>query len=73
LALQEPVQLAGRGTGQATADLAPAPALAVRRRLLYDVGGGVLSVTFPLVVVAATGSLVMRFWRARGVERQQLR
>jgi hypothetical protein len=42
-------------------------------RLLYDVAGGVLSVAFPLVIVAATGSLVMRFWRARGVERQQLR
>jgi len=42
-------------------------------RLLYEVVGGVLSVAFPLVIVAATGSLVMRFWRARGVERQQLR
>jgi hypothetical protein len=42
-------------------------------RLLYDVAGGVLSVAFPLVIVAATGSLMMRFWRARGVERQQLR
>jgi hypothetical protein len=42
-------------------------------RLLYEVVGGVLSVAFPLVIVAATGSLVMRFWQARGVERQQLR
>jgi hypothetical protein len=42
-------------------------------RLLYDVAGGVLSAGFPLVIVAATGSLVMRFRRARGVERQQLR
>jgi hypothetical protein len=42
-------------------------------RLLYEVVGGGLSVAFPLVIVAATGSLVMRFWQARGVERQQLR
>jgi hypothetical protein len=42
-------------------------------RFLYDVAGGVLSAGFPLVIVAATGSLVMRFRRARGVERQQLR
>ena len=42
-------------------------------RLLYDVAGGVLSVAFPPVIVAATGSLVLRFWRARRVERQQLR
>jgi hypothetical protein len=45
------------------------PALAER---LLDVTGLAAQVT-ALTVVVAAGSLVLRFWRARGVERQQLR
>ncbi|HYY78320.1 MAG TPA: hypothetical protein VFD04_03935 [Actinomycetes bacterium] len=42
-------------------------------RLAYDVAGGVVFAAFVLGIVAAAGSLVVRFWRAQGVERQQLR
>jgi hypothetical protein len=42
-------------------------------RFLYDLVAGVLNVSFPLVNVAAAASLVVRFRRSRGVERQQLR
>jgi hypothetical protein len=41
--------------------------------VVYTVGGGVFSVVFGLAIVAGVGSLVVRFRRARGVERQQLR
>jgi hypothetical protein len=40
---------------------------------LYDVVGNALGVVFVLAIVAGAGSLVVRFRRARGVERQQLR
>jgi hypothetical protein len=42
-------------------------------RLLNDVVGGLVSAAFALTIVAAALSLVVRFRRARGVERQQLR
>ncbi len=41
--------------------------------VVYTIGGGVFSVVFGLAIVAGVGSLVVRFRRARGVERQQLR
>jgi hypothetical protein len=42
-------------------------------RIAYDVLGGVIGTVFVVAIVAAAWSLVMRFRRARGVERQQLR
>jgi hypothetical protein len=42
-------------------------------RVAYDVVGGVVGVVFVLAIVAGAGSLVVRWRRARGVERQQLR
>jgi hypothetical protein len=42
-------------------------------RIAYDVLGGVIGTVFVVAVVAAAWSLVVRFGRAQGVERQQLR
>ncbi len=42
-------------------------------RVLYDLVGIVIGGAFGLAIVAAVASLLVRFRRARGVERQQLR
>src|SRR6266704_2501778 len=41
--------------------------------VVYTLTGGVFSIVFGLAILAGAGSLLVRFRRARGVERQQLR
>ena len=59
--------------GSVTSPLAIDAPRAGPLRVVYDLVGSMVGGVFVVAVVAAAGSLVVRFRRARGAERQQLR